>query len=830
MPKNGGSTPMHFSDPETLAQLLENAQVAIVIADNDLVVHGINREFTEMFGYTSEESVGSKITDLIMLENRPLETSMKIRERVDKGERIEYETIRKRKDGSNIDVECRVSPITKDGVIVGAYTFYIDISKRKLAQAQLQKAHENLESLIEERTGELKSANNKLKKEIRDRKRIQDELAESEELFRIVVENANDGIAIYQDGAHVYSNKRLADIYGYKTEEEFLKIPVQDLIHPDDRAKVLKMGEKRERGEIAGQSYEHKGLRKDGSVIHVEVSVTLAKYKGKRSTIVITRDITGRKRVNEEILAAKEAAEAANQAKSEFLANMSHEIRTPLNGIMGVLNLLPGTESRSEQLDLIETGRRSSDSLLTIINDILDFSKIEAGELDLELLNFNLRSAIAEMVEVPAMYAHEKGLEFIYSIHYDVPPLLKGDPGRLRQILLNLTGNAIKFTSEGEVVIGIFLQEETATHARVLFKVKDTGIGIPEDRFDTIFESFKQSDSSTTRLYGGTGLGLSISKRLAELMGGEIGVESEIGKGSTFWFTALFEKQPNAHEELPVIPVDLKGKRFLIVDDNKTNLDVLSGYLESWGCLCDMADSGHVALSLMKAVAKVNSPFDVAILDMRMPGMDGAELGKIIKNDPALKDTKMVMLSSQGMRGDASRMEKIGYAAYLTKPVRRSQLFDCIMSVLANDNREKIPEKTQIVTKYSVFEEKITRLRILLVEDNIVNQRLVKKMIEKFGFKVDAVANGKEAVKSLESFRYDIVFMDVQMPEMDGFEATKAIRSEKSKVINRYVPIIAMTAHAMKGDREKCIRAGMNSYIPKPIKPDNLIKVIEKYL
>ena len=291
----------------------------------------------------------------------------------------------------------------------------------------------------------------------------------------------------------------------------------------------------------------------------------------------------------------------------------------------------------------------------------------------------------------------------------------------------------------------------------------------------------------------------------------------------------LFEKQPNAHESLPDVPQHIKGKRFLVVDENKINLERLSGYLESWGCLCDVADSGPMAISMMKAVAKVNSPFDAAILDMSMPRVDGAELGKIIKNDPRLKDTVLIMLSSQGLRGDASRMKKIGYAAYLTKPVRRSQLFDCIVSVMNNVMGEKIPEKSQIVTRHSISEGKRQKIRILLVEDNIVNQKLAKKIIEKFGFKVDAVANGKEAVKSLENLKYDIVFMDIQMPEMDGFEATKIVRSNKSNLINHEVPIVAMTAHAMKGDREKCIKAGMNDYTPKPIKPDELLKVIEKY-
>jgi two-component system sensor histidine kinase/response regulator len=645
-----------------------------------------------------------------------------------------------------------------------------------------------------------------------------------------VKKNANDGIAILQGDRHVFVNKRFADIYGYDSPEEAQQVPIQKFLHPDDFEKVIEQGTKRRAGEIKGESYEHRGLRKDGSTVYVEVSVATTIYNGEPATLINTRDIGERKKAEQDLHRALEAADAANRAKSEFLANMSHEIRTPLNGVLGVLNLLLDTETNKEQLDLIETGKRSADSLLTVINDVLDFSKIEAGALDLEVLDFNLRSAIAEVVELPAMHAHEKQLEFAYTIHPDVPALLQGDPGRLRQILLNLSSNAIKFTQEGEVVVNVFLEEETDTDVKVLFKVRDTGIGIPDDKLDTIFESFKQTDSSTTRVYGGTGLGLSISKRLAELMGGEIGVESEIGKGTTFWFTARFLKQPNAHEAQPVAPQDIRGKRFLLVDDNKTNLDILSGYLESWGCLCDVADSGAMALSLMNAVAKVNSPYDAVILDMRMPGMDGAELGARIKSDSMLKDTVMIMLTSQGLRGDATRMSKIGYAAYLSKPIRRSQLYDSLVSVMRTPQAGAIRQSQQIFTKYCVSEQKRAKIRILLAEDNIINQKLATRMIEKFGFKVDAVANGKETLKALESFKYDIVLMDVQMPEMDGFQATKIIRSKESNVINHDVPIIAMTAHAMKGDREKCINAGMNDYTPKPISPDELIKVIEKYI
>ena len=817
------------NDISLLKQILDNAQVAIVIADEKRIIHRINPEFTKIFGYTLEEAVGRPIEELIIAEEA-LNQSLLVKDRVEKGERTEYETKRQTKDGKIIDVICRVSPIMSNGRMIGGFSFYSDITQEKQAENDLKKAHEKLEKRVEERTRELKTANKKLESEIAERKQMEKALIESEERYRTAIEHSNDGVSIMQDLTHVFVNHRFAEIYGYETADEVIGIPIKDFIHPDDYDRVLEMGSRRQRGEISGNRYEHKGIKKDGTPVYVEVSVTTTSYKGKAATLIYTRDVTDRKKAEQELQNALRSADEANMAKSDFLANMSHEIRTPLNGVMGVLNLLLSTDLTSEQLDLIETGKRSADSLLTVINDILDFSKIEAGEMDLEKLNFNLRNAVAEVVELPAMRANEKDVEFAYEIHHEVPSLLRGDPGRLRQVLLNLTNNAIKFTKKGEVVLRVSLENETKKHAKILFTVRDTGIGIPQEKLGSIFDSFKQSDSSTTRIYGGTGLGLSISKRLVDLMNGEIGVKSVLNKGSIFWFTALFEKQRNINEEKPLAPQDIRGKRFLIVDDNKTNLNILKGYLESWGCFCDVAESGEIALSLMNAVAKVNSPFDAAIIDMRMPGMDGAELGQRIKNDSLLNSTVMVMLTSQGLRGDASRMEKIGFSAYLTKPIRRSQLFDCLVTVLSYGQDDKPSFKSQIITKHSITEEKWKNKLILLVEDNIVNQKLAMSMIEKFGFKVDSAVNGKEAIKALESFRYDIVLMDVQMPEMDGFQATKIIRNPESNVLNHNIPIIAMTAHAMKGDRERCIASGMNDYISKPVQPQELLKVIEKAL
>jgi two-component system sensor histidine kinase/response regulator len=816
-------------ETELLEQVLNNAQVAIVISDKNRKVERINPEFTRIFGYTAEEATGEYLDNLIVPEEFRDELDQ-VTERLDKGERIELEAIRRTKDGRMIHVLTRTSPIIINNKRVGGFAFYSDISEQKHAQEELLKSHDELEMRVEKRTKELRKVNEKLQAEIRERQRIEKALRESEEGYRTAIEHSNDGVSIIEGKRHVYVNQRFADIHGYESPQEIIGKPLDELVHPDDLPRVQDLAIRRQKGELSAQRYELKAIRKDGTPVYLENSVTKTIYRGKSVSLSYLRDITDRKRAEKELQEAKEAAEAANRSKSEFLANMSHEIRTPLNGVMGVLNLLLSTDLNSEQLNLVETGKRSADSLLTVINDILDFSKIEAGKLDLEILNFNLRNAIAEVVELPAMRAHEKGIEFAYEIHHEIPSLLRGDPGRLRQTLLNLTNNAIKFTKKGEVVVRISLENETETHAKIRFEVKDTGIGIPKDKLASIFESFKQTDSSTTREYGGTGLGLSISKNLADLMGGEIGVVSEIGKGSTFWFTALFEKQPHAEERTLVPPPNIRGKRFLLVDDNRTNLEILRGYMQAWGCFCDVAGSGEMALSLMNAVAKVNAPFDAVIIDMRMPGMDGSELGKRIKSDPQLKSTTLIMLTSLGMRGDASRMEKIGFAAYLTKPIRRSQLFDCLITVLSDKPKEILAKKTPIVTKYTISEEKRNKIRILIVEDNIINQKLALRIIEKFGFRVDAVANGREALSALESFKYDVVLMDVQMPEMDGFEATKMIRNPQSNVIDHDIPIIAMTAHAMKGDRKRCIDAGMNDYVSKPIQPQELLEAIEKHL
>ncbi|MBF0510129.1 MAG: response regulator [Deltaproteobacteria bacterium] len=660
------------------------------------------------------------------------------------------------------------------------------------------------------------------RRDITQRKRSEEELLK---LSMAVSQSPAAVVITDKEGRIEYINPKFTESSGYSLEETIGRNPriQKSDHHPPEFYQALWQTI------IAGEVWRGELLnkKKTGELYWEFASISAIKNKEGEIThfLAVKEDITERKKAEAELYQAKLAAEQANQAKSEFLANMSHEIRTPLNGIIGMTELTLETTLTPEQRGYLNVVNLSADALLALVNDILDFSKIEAGKLDIESVPFQLRDALGDMVGVLAARAHEKGIELAYHVESGVPDGLIGDPGRLQQIVLNLIGNAVKFTEEGEVVLEVkvlFLAEDRAD---VLFSVRDTGIGIPQDKIEHIFSPFTQADGSTTRKYGGTGLGLTISVKLVRMMGGCIWVESQEGRGSTFCFTVSFglQKDEVGRIILPA-PAELRDLRVLVVDDKSTTRRIIKEMLVSWGVVPTMAENSLEALSALASAAGDGLEYRLIILDGHMPGMDGFQLAEMIKDQAETDYPGMIMLISSGQLEDADRCRKLGLAAYLTKPVRQSELLKVMLTVL---NGMEPSLKHHVLEVRPIPPDAKTKLHILLVEDNPVNQRLAVALLCSRGHTTVVSATGLEALAALDKEKFDMVLMDIQMPEMDGFEATQKIR-EKEKSIGTRLPIIAMTAHAMKGDRERCLDAGMDGYISKPFSALELFKAIEE--
>jgi two-component system, sensor histidine kinase and response regulator len=691
---------------------------------------------------------------------------------------------------------------------------------------------------IAERQAELEETNATIEQTVCDRTRdLQKrsaELQEACEQKNAIVQTALDAVVgMGADGRITGWNSQAEQIFGYSAAE-VLGRSMSETIIPERFRAQHEAGFRRYQAtgvsKVLNTRLEMTALRRDGKEFPVEFSVAAIRNAAEISFCAFVRDITDRLQAAENLCRAKEAAEMANSAKSEFLANMSHEIRTPMNGILGMTELLLDTELTAEQQESLDLVKSSAESLMRVINDILDYSKIEAGKLDLDPVEFQLRDALEDTLKTLALRAHRKGLELTCEIGADVPVRVVGDPGRLRQIVVNLVGNAIKFTEAGEVVVRAHLRDQSADGFRLHFEVADTGIGIAPDKQQLIFDPFAQADGSTTRRFGGTGLGLTISSRLVSLMGGEIGLESEAGRGSTFHFDAQFgrAKSPAVEKRSSSSP-KLQGLRVLVVDDNATNRRVLTGILRMWQARPTAVDGGPAAVQELRRAAAAGEPYPLLLTDAMMPEMDGFMLVEELRKEPNLAPRTIMMLTSADRQADAARCRRLGMAAYLVKPVKADELQIAILAALSGITREKRAPALSRQPAIGADGEAhpARRLRILLAEDNPVNQRVAIHILQKGEHSVLAVGNGREAVDALAREDFDVVLMDVQMPEMDGFEATDAIRTNE-QITGRHVPIIAMTAHAMQGDRERCLEAGMDDYLSKPVRAAELLQLIQK--
>jgi PAS domain S-box-containing protein len=760
--------------------LVHNSPVAIVTLDIEDRVVGCNPAFTHLFGYTPAEAVGRDLDALIVPEARRTEAAGYTHQAAG-GQTVRELTQRRTKDGRLVDVELSAVPVTVGGENVGVLAIYHDLTELKRAQAESHRREQYWETLVQ---------------------------------------NIPVAVVILDRQGNIQScNPAFEGLFGYDETDVIGKNLDRLLVASEENhAQASTYTQQSLSGAVVHTLARRR--RKNGTEAEVEVFGLPVVVDGQRvGAVGLYHDVTA-------LVDARRKAEEADRAKSEFLANMSHEIRTPMNGVLGMIELLKDTMLTDEQHDFLNAAHESAEALLALLNDILDFSKIEAGHLELETIDFNLRTLVEGVADTLAQRAEAKGLEMACFVEPDCPAYVRGDPGRLRQVLVNLVGNALKFTEHGEVAIRVTPEGADEARPLVRFTVSDTGIGIPLDQQPAVFRRFVQADASSTRRYGGTGLGLAISRELVELMGGQIGLESDPGRGSTFWFVVPLARQPDVAAVPLAADQALSGLRVLAVDDNATSRTILSKTLQAFGCRPAAAASGAEALELLRSAASQSRLFRIALLDMQMPDMDGEQLARAIKQDPVLREVAIIILTSVGRRGDAARLEAIGCSAYLLKPIKQAQLADALRAVLGQELDPSTTPTARLITRHVLAEQKGPRL--LLVEDNAINRKLAVALLGRAGYAVATAEDGQQAIDAVRREAFAVVLMDVQMPGMDGFEATAGIRALGGA--RGATPIVAMTAHAMKGDRERCLAAGMDDYVSKPIQSEELFAAIGRCL
>jgi len=767
-----------------LDALIRSAPTAIAAVSPDGKVLGVNPAFESLFGYEAGDVRERSINDLIVPESA-LAQAQALDERVHAGDVVVEEVQRQRKNGDRVWVQVSAAGVRQEAGAI--FVLYQDVTQRRFAEEALRR---------------------------------------TEEQYRDLVESASDLVwEVNREGSWTFLNSAVQQVYGFPAAD-LVGRPFAEVVDPSKLESDLNAF----REVLAGQhltDYETVHLHSSGEQRHLSFAVRPlldgnGRVVGARG---IARDVTERAAARDALEEARVLAERAAQARSAFLANMSHEIRTPMNAVLGMTELLLDTELADEQRKSAELIKSSAESLLGVINDILDFSKIEAGHIHLEDLEFDLHSLIDSTVRLLAVHAFDQGVELVYNIEVGVPHTVRGDPGRLRQVLTNLIGNAIKFTHEGEVVISLATEERENGKAVVRIAVRDTGIGIAPDQIEAMFEEFTQADVSTTRRYGGTGLGLTICRRLVRLMGAEdISVESEPHRGSVFSFRVPFTVV--AEQDKSAVPRDadrLRGLRVLVADDNATIRRIVAEALGHAGASVDTCGNADAALDQLRKVCDEGSSYALAVIDAYMPGSSGFELAQTMRDDSCLGDTRVIMLTAVGQRGDAERCRELGIAGYLPKPVAGVELIEVAAAVLAGGTAEPATGTQRLVTRHSIAETR-QALRILVAEDNPVNQQVAQRMLDKRGHHVVIVGNGAEAVEAVRQDRFDVVLMDIQMPELDGMAATAAIRSDPAY---ESLPIIAMTAHALQEERSRFLSAGMNDHIAKPFKPHELFACVE---